>query len=73
MVENNVGDPKQEIRRTHVMALMRFFSVESDMSLPNANPDAQMPEMVSLASLRNKQFVLKVVQLVSVGVSFGKP
>ncbi|XP_018580354.1 uncharacterized protein LOC108918001 [Anoplophora glabripennis] len=64
MVENAGGDPKQEIRRTHVMALMRFFSVDSDMSLPNTAA-TQMPEMVTLAHLRNRQFVLKVVQLIT--------
>ncbi|KAJ8922939.1 hypothetical protein NQ315_001484 [Exocentrus adspersus] len=54
MVENN---------RSHVATLMRFFSIDSEMSLPNDAAAVVAPETAPPNLLWTKQFLLKVVQL----------
>ncbi|KAJ8945731.1 hypothetical protein NQ314_009094 [Rhamnusium bicolor] len=65
MGENSTTESKQEINRSHVMAMMRFFSVDSEMNIPNTSHGVQVPEMLQLADLWCKEFILKVVQLIT--------
>lgn len=50
--------------RSHALALMRFFSVDvgSEMNIPNASNTFQVQEM----SLWSKEFLFKMIQLVSI-------